>query len=70
MIHDLLSFHIVVSKCEEWKEEAFLWSAPGDTQRRYASAVEHAVGHYLAGSKCKHKPNSFQKVYYSNQWCV
>jgi len=20
----------VVSKCEEWKEEAFLWSAPGD----------------------------------------
>jgi len=26
MIHDFLSFHIVVSKCEEWKEEA----APGD----------------------------------------
>jgi len=25
MIHDFLSFYIVVSKCEEWKEEAFLW---------------------------------------------
>jgi len=30
MIQDFLSFYIVVSKCEEWKEEAFLWSAPGD----------------------------------------
>ena len=29
MIHDFLSFYIVVSKCEEWKEEAFLLSAPG-----------------------------------------
>jgi len=30
MTHDFLSFYIVVSKCEEWKEEALLWSAPGD----------------------------------------
>ena len=30
MIHDFLSFYIVVSKCEVWKEEAFLWLAPGD----------------------------------------
>jgi len=30
MIHDCLSFYIVVSKCEEWKEEAFLLSDPGD----------------------------------------
>jgi len=30
MIHDFLSFHIFLSKCEEWKEEAFLCSAPGD----------------------------------------
>ena len=30
MIHDFLSFYIVVSKCEEWKEEALLWLAPGD----------------------------------------
>jgi len=30
MIHDFFSFYIVASKCEEWKEEAFLWSAPGD----------------------------------------
>jgi len=29
-IHDFLSFSIVVIKCEEWKEEAFLWSVPGD----------------------------------------
>jgi len=31
MIHDFLSFYIVVSECEEWKEEAFLWSVPGDS---------------------------------------
>jgi len=31
MIHDFLSFYIVVSKCEEWNEEAILWSAPGDS---------------------------------------
>jgi len=30
MIHDLLSFYIVVSKCEDWKEEALLWLVPGD----------------------------------------
>jgi len=30
MIHDFFSFCIVVSKCEEWKEKVFLWSAPGD----------------------------------------
>jgi len=35
MIHDFLSFHIVARKCEEWKEEAFLWSAPGDTSLRH-----------------------------------
>ena len=29
-MHDFLSFYIVVSKCKEWKEEALLWSAPGD----------------------------------------
>ena len=29
-IHDFLSFYIVVSKREEWKVEALLWSAPGD----------------------------------------
>jgi len=23
MMHDFLSFYVVVSKCEEWKEEAF-----------------------------------------------
>jgi len=31
MTHDFLSFHIVARKCEEWKEEEFLWSAPGDS---------------------------------------
>jgi len=25
MIHDFLSLYIVISKYEEWKEEAFLW---------------------------------------------
>jgi len=28
MIHDFLSFYIVLSKCEEWKVEAFLWLTP------------------------------------------
>jgi len=30
-MHDFLSFCIVVSKYEEWKEKAFLCSAPGDS---------------------------------------
>jgi len=29
-MQDFLSFYIVVSKCEEWKEKALLWSGPGD----------------------------------------
>jgi len=29
MMHDFLSFYIVVSKGEKWKEEAFVWSARG-----------------------------------------
>jgi len=59
MIHDFLSFYIAVSKCEEWKEEAFLWSAPGDSKHRYATEVQHAVRCYLAGPKFK--PNLSQK---------
>jgi len=55
MIHDFLSFYIVVSKCEEWKEESFLWSAPGDIN----------IATPLVGSKCK--PNLYQKIYYSNR---
>jgi len=31
MIQDFLSFYIVVSKCEEWKVEAFLWSVTDDS---------------------------------------
>jgi len=27
MIYAFLSFHIVGSKCEKWKEELLLWSA-------------------------------------------
>jgi len=30
MIHDFLSFYIIISKYEACKEEALLWSAPGD----------------------------------------
>jgi len=30
MIHDFLFISIVVGKCEEWKEEALLWSAPSN----------------------------------------
>jgi len=31
MIHDFFSVYVVGSKCEEWKEVAFLWSDPGDS---------------------------------------
>jgi len=31
MMDDFLSFYLVVSKCEEWKEEAFLLSALGES---------------------------------------
>jgi len=58
-MHDFLSFYIVVSKCEEWKEEAFVWSAPDNSSHRYVMAIEHAVGYFLTGSKCK--PNLCQK---------
>jgi len=27
MMHNFLPFYVVVSKCEEWKGETFLWSA-------------------------------------------
>jgi len=37
--------------------------SPGQHQHRYATAVEHAVGYYFAGSKCE--PNLCQKFYYS-----
>jgi len=61
MMYHFLSFYIVVSKCKEWKAQAFNgWprAAVSIATRRYATAVEHAVGYYLAGSKCK--PNSCQ----------
>ena len=41
------------------------WSALGDSYHRHAIEVEHVVGYYLAGSKCK--PILCQKVYYSNR---
>jgi len=49
MIHDFLSFYIVVSECEEWKEEAFYGRPRATITSLYATAVEHAVGYYLAG---------------------
>jgi len=67
MRHDFLSFYIVVSKCEEWKEEAFLWSAQGDIniatplQQRVRwdiTSLVQSVGLNLICAK---------KVYYSNR---
>jgi len=60
-MYHFLSFYIVVSKCKEWKEKAFNGRPRATVSiatRHYATAVEHAVGYYLAGSKCK--PNSGQ----------
>jgi len=38
MTHDFLSFSIAVSKCEDSKEEALLWSAPATlTSLRHCS---------------------------------
>jgi len=58
MIHDFFSFYIVVSKCEEWKVEALLWSAPA-TLTSLRNCSRACRGYYLAGSKCK--PNLCQK---------
>jgi len=55
-MYDFLSFCVVLSKCEEWKEEAFLWLTLGNIN---ITAVEHALGYYLAGSKFT--PNACQK---------
>jgi len=38
---------------------------PGRHKHRYATAVEHVVGDFLAHSKCK--PNLYHKVYCSNR---
>jgi len=46
MVHDFLSFYIVAGKCEEWKEEAFLWTVPEDINiTKPLHEVEHAVGY-------------------------
>jgi len=43
LIHGFLSFYIVVSNCEEWKEEAFSWSVPGDSQNRRQRVVNRGT---------------------------
>jgi len=47
------------------ERESIFVVGPGRHQHRYATAVEHAVGYYLAGSKCK--LICAKKVYYSNK---
>jgi len=40
MIHDFLSFYIVVSKCEKWKEESIFMVGPG----RQLASLCHSSG--------------------------
>jgi len=47
------------------ERESIFMVGPGRHSHPYATAVDHAVGYYLAGSKCK--PNLRQKIYYSNR---
>jgi len=64
MTHDFLSFYIVVSKCEEWKEEAFLWTAPGDIN--IATPLQWSM-RWDTNLLVQCKPNLCQKVYCSNR---
>jgi len=64
MIHDFLSFYIVVSKCEEWNEKAFLWSAPGDIN--IATPVQQSMRSDITSLVQSVNLICAKKVYYSN----
>jgi len=65
MIHDFLSFYIVVSKCKEWKEEAFLWSAQGDIN--IATPLQLAKQWDITSLVKSVNLICAKKVYYSNR---
>jgi len=64
-IHDFLSFYIVVSKCEEWKEEAFLWLAPGDIN--IATPLQLSMRWDITSLVQSVNLVCAKKVYYSNR---
>jgi len=65
MIHDFLSFYIVVSKSEEWKVEAFLWSAPGDIN--IATPLQLSMRWDITSLVQMVNLICAKKVYYSNR---
>jgi len=65
MIHDFLSFYIVVSKCKEWKEGAFLWSAPGDIN--IATSLQLSMPWDISSLVQCVNLICAKKVYYSNR---
>jgi len=64
-MHDFLLFYIVVSKCEEWKEEAFLWSAPGDIN--IATSLQWSMRWDITSLVQSVNLNCAKKVYYCNR---
>jgi len=65
MIHDFLSFYIVVSKCDEWKDKAFLWSAPGDIN--IATPLQYSMWWDMTSLVQSVNLICAKKVYYSNR---
>ena len=65
MIHDFLSFYIVVSKCEERKVEAFSWSAPGDSN--IAKPLQLSMRWDITSLVKSVNLIYAKKVYYSNR---
>ena len=65
MIHDFFSFYIIVSKCEEWKEKAFLWSAPGDIN--IATPLQYSMRWDITSLVQSVNLICAKKVYYSKR---
>jgi len=65
MIYDFLSFYIVARKCEEWKEEPFLWSAAGDIN--IATPLQLSMRWDITSLAQRVNLTCAKKVYYSNR---
>jgi len=65
MIHDFISFDTIVSKCEKWKKEAFLWSAPGDMN--ISTPLQQSMRWDITSLVQNVNLICAKKVYYSNK---
>jgi len=64
-LHDFLTFYIVLSKCEEWKEEAFSWSDPGEIN--IATPLQLSMRWNITSMVQSVNLICAKKVYYSNR---